>query len=273
MRPAILLIACFVMAANADILDEMKTKFTEFKNNVDELARKVADCVEKKVDITVEEIKSHINPQTLAEIQSFFTVCKDEPVVEGKEDNMQKACAFIKEHWVMVQGKFAVVKLLAAEKFDKFKTEISLDFAILKEVAKQKWTDAKAKLQSIKADAKTLWEKISAKFEEGWSKLTEAIKAKVAQWVPEAQAKFAALKEAAKAKWANIKSEAKELAGKAGLKLDEIEAKLQQLKIEAKAKFEEIKASLKAKIADLKPELEKAEAEIADVLDIEKPAF
>jgi len=245
----------------------MKTKFTEFKNNVDELARKVADAVEKKVDIAVEDIKAHINPQTLAEIQSFLTVCKDEPALVGKEaDTIQKACAYIKEHWVMVQGKFAVVKMLAGEKFDKFKSEISLDFVILKEVAKSKWTDVKAKLQAMKAGAKTLWEKISAEFEEGWNKLTEAIKAKVAKWMPEAQEKFAALKEAAKAKWANIKEEAKEIAGKMNIKIEAIEAKLQQLKTQAKAKFEEIKAKLEKQIDSLKPELKEAEQDIENVL-------
>jgi len=270
MRPAILLIACFVMAANADILDDMKTKFTEFKNNVDELAKKVASGVE----VAVEDIESHINPQTLAEIESFLTVCKGEPVVAGKEaDTVQKACAFIKEHWVMVQGKFAVVKLLAAEKFDKFKKEISLDFAILKEVAKAKWTDAKAKLQEIKAGAKSAWEKISAAFEEGWNKLTEAIKAKVAKWVPEAQTKFEALKVAAKAKWDIVKAEAKELAGKVGAKLDEAKAKFEEVKKEAKAKFDELKAKLHPQIETLKEEIKQAENNIADILDVEKPVF
>lgn len=251
MKVAVFLIVCFAMAANADILDDMKAKFQEFKTKVSELAEKAAAKFSEEKELAMDEIKSHINAQTLAEIKSFLTICKDEPEQVGKDAQpVQKACAFIKEHWVEVQAKLKVVELMAAEKWAKFKQEISFDFMILKEVAIQKWEHAKIKLQEIKAGAKTAWDKFSAAVKEGWEKLTAAVKAKVDQWLPAAKEKFAKLKEAAKAKWNAIKEKAGELAK------------------EAKEEFDKIKQDIKQEIEQLKPEVKEAEKEVQEVLTL-----
>jgi len=252
--------AAEVAAANADVLEDMKAKFTEMRDNINLLCAKVAE----KADIAVEEIKSHINPQTLAEIQSFLEVCKDEKEIEkGKTpDVMQQACTFIKDHWYQVQAKFHFVKGVAGAKFDEFKKEIAFDFIVLKEVAKDKWKVVKQELAKFKDLAKTTLEKLAASFEHGWSELTTAIHNKLSQWDQKAKDGFAKLKEAAKEKWEHVKVDA-------GLLADAANAKY----VAGKAKFDEAKDAIKSELADklhgLANEIGGAEKEIDNVLKMQ----